>query len=373
MGEARWPVVRHLMCRVRHIDIMSEIVFPNLRTGRLRIGFIPLNDCAPLVMASELGLYGKYGLRVVLERELGWASVRDKVVFGELDGAHAVCGLPFGAASGRHGIPCVAGMVMNQNGNAITLSETICQSGCRSASSIKRFITSRSNRKLTLGIVSRFSSHSLLLNEWLRRGGIDVETDVNIVVVPPSQMPDHLEKGNIDGFCAGEPWNTIAISQGSGRCVATSSDIFDGHPEKVLMVQERFASEREEEYISMIAAVLEACQYCQSKENQAHVISTLVKGGYIRIKESVLENSFSSRLLVPDNVSHSRNFTDYSGEGVNEPSDAKESWILDHLEESGAMPANRSGSWAMRGRVFRDDLFSKAQSLCRQAATAVTA
>ena len=177
-------------------------------------------------MAHELGLFRKFGLNVSLSRELGWATIRDKIIYGELDAAHAVAGLPFAVSLGLGSIQCecVTGLVLCLQGNAITLSQDLWLRGVRDAGGLHReILRSRGRRTFTFGVAFPFSSHNFLLRQWLLSGGIQPDRDVRIVVVPPPQMFANLEAGNLDGYCVGEPWNSVAVKKGAGWCAATIS------------------------------------------------------------------------------------------------------------------------------------------------------
>src|SRR5436190_6084016 len=162
----------------------------------LRLGFVPLADCAPLVMAHELGLFGKYGLKVALQRQLGWATVRDKIIHGELDAAHALAAMPLAATLGLGSIrcECITALVLNLHGNAITLSNDLRKRGVRDAETLrKEIIRSRREKMFTFGAVFPFSSHRHLLRQWLAASGIDPERDVRVAIVPPPQMVANLK------------------------------------------------------------------------------------------------------------------------------------------------------------------------------------
>ena len=180
----------------------------------LRIGFVPLNDSAPLIIAKEVGLFSKYGLSVELSRELGWATIRDKIIFGELDAAHALAAMPVATTFGIGSIACetLTGLVLNLNGNAITLSNEMWNRGVRDLKALRHEVfQTRGSRTYTFGVVSPFSSHNFLLRQWLVSGGINPDRDVRIVIVPPPQMYINLKAGHLDGYCVGEPWNSVAV------------------------------------------------------------------------------------------------------------------------------------------------------------------
>ena len=264
----------------------------------LRLGFVPLTDCAPLVMAQELGLFKKYGLRVALSRELGWATIRDKVIHGELDAAHAVAGMPVAATLGLNSAPCdcLTALVLNLHGNAITLSQDLWNRGVRDGATLRAEIAStRGEKTFTFGVVYSFSSHHYLLRNWLTAAGIQPDRDVRIVVVPPPQMVSNLKAGHLDGFCVGEPWNSVAIRAGEGSVVAISAELDPYHPEKVLMVRREFADKRESEHLSLIAALLDACAYCDNPKNHEQIIAVLARPHFVNVPADLLRCGLSGQ------------------------------------------------------------------------------
>lgn len=340
---------------------------PVKKPAPLRVGFVPLNDCAPLVMAQELGLFAKYGVAVELKRELGWATIRDKIIFGELDAAHAVAGMPFATSLGLGSTQCdcVVGIVLSLHGNAITLSRDLWDAGVRDAQTLRAHIGKlRGKNALTLGVVFPSSSHNFLLRQWLTGAGIDPNRDVRIVVVPPPQMFANLKAGNLDGYCVGEPWNSIAIQSRAGWSVAASAQLAPGHPEKVLLVRRKFAEERSREHLALMAALLEACAFCDQWENSEYVASVLSRPEYLNLPATALGRSLCGLFdfgcgrveAVPD-------FHVFNRQDANEPSREKAGWITRSMLQEGLIP-NRAvlESDAVK-RVFRPDLFRQARAL----------
>jgi len=318
-------------------------------------------------MARELGLFEKHGLRVELSREIGWAAVRDKIAHGHLDAAQAVIGLPLAMTLGLGGppIPCVTGLVLNLQGNAITLSNELWELGVRDAKSLRSVISRfRGTRTLTIGVVSSVSSHHFLLRRWVTLGGIDPDNDVRLVVVPPSQVLDSLRAKNLDGFCAGEPWNSLAVAARVGWIATLGSEIFPRHPEKVLLAQREFAEQRAAEYQALIAALLEACEYCQAPENHAHVISVVAGPRCLNRPAECLRPSFSGVFDIGHGRALStRDFLIFSGSDVNEPCAAKGAWALNELRGCGLLPDPVRHAAQVISSVFRYDIYQTAKSL----------
>jgi ABC-type nitrate/sulfonate/bicarbonate transport system substrate-binding protein len=333
----------------------------------LRLGFVPLADCAPLVMARELGLFSKYGLRVRLERELGWATIRDKIIYGELEAAHSLAGMPVAATLGLGSIrcDCLTALVLNLHGNAITLSNELWRAGVRDGASLRtELIRLRHKKTLTFGVVSQSSSHHFLLRQWLTAAGIYPERDVRIVVVPPPQMVVNLKAGHLDGFCVGEPWNSVAVQSRIGWCVTTSAELAPGHPEKVLMVRREFAEKRAEQHLALVAALLEACQFCDAPENHDTVAAMLARPQYVNASPAALHRGLSGQFdfgegrvrTVPD-------FSIFYRNDANEPSSEKAAWVLQLIRASGQCPEPSALNAALGRRVFRPDIFENAVRL----------
>jgi len=207
----------------------------------LTIGFVPMIDCAVLIAAQELGLFEKHGLCVTLSREVGWATVREKLLHEELTAAHAPVSTAFAMRCGIGMVarPCLTGIILSTNGSAITLSRELWEKGVRDPASLKALIDAERNRRIySFGAVLELSTQNYFLRRWLESGGIDPDRDVRIPIVPSPLIHRGMLDGHLDGYCAAEPWNSIAIRDGSGWVAATSAEIDPGQPEKALLVLE---------------------------------------------------------------------------------------------------------------------------------------
>ena len=331
----------------------------------IRLGFVALSDCAPLVMAAELGLFAEHGLDVELHREVGWATVRDKIIYGELDAAQAPAGLVVAASCGLGSVQteCLTGLVLNLHGDAITLSQELWKKGVRDGATLRREITA-SGERLVFGVVHAYSAHSFLLRNWLRAHRIDPERDVRIVVVPPAQVHANLKAGHLDGYCVGEPWNSLAVLSKTGWCVAVSEELAPRHPEKVLMVRRDFAERSEREHLALIAALTEACAFCARPENRERLMETLAQPQYVGVPIHALRMSMAGTFDYGNGrIEKQSSFHIFSGEGVNEPSSDKAQWVVRNLLTSGLVPdpslvpIERAAEW------FRADIFQQAQPL----------
>lgn len=326
----------------------------------VRLGFIALVDAAPLIAAEALGFFDKQDVAVELSREAGWATIREKILYRQLDAAHAIAGLALSLRLGLDGLPCpvIAPFVFNLNGNAITLGMDLWCRGVRDAASLHKLIRS-TQRLLTFGVVARGSSHQFLMRSWLASGGIDPDRDVRLVVLPPTQMAGSLRAGLIDGYCVGEPWNSVAVMNGSGWCPVLSCDLAPGHPEKVLLTTENFAEEHGESLRRVIRALHAACAWCDRKENRSRLVEVLRSSGHLRVEGEVLRLS----LVGPfhDGTGGSRVATDFHifhRHNANEPSAAQAEWLLGEFIRHGLIePARLGAARTAMNDCWRPDLF----------------
>jgi ABC-type nitrate/sulfonate/bicarbonate transport system substrate-binding protein len=339
----------------------------HLRQQPIRLGFTALTDCAPLVMAQELGLFAKYGVEVQLSREVGWATIRDKVIYGELHAAHAPAGMLVAVHCGIGAVQsdCLTGLVLNLHGNAITLSQDLWQRGVRDGSTLRDHITATPDR-LTFGVVYQHSSHSFMLRNWLRAHRIDPERDVQLVVVPPAQVHSNLKAGHLDGYCVGEPWNSLAVMSRTGWVVATSSELEPHHPEKVLMLRRDFAESHQTEHLALIAALVEACRFCDAPENRERVIETLAQADFINAPIQAVRMSLGSTFDYGNGrVEKTGGQHVFHAGNANEPTSEKAQWVIGNLVRSGAVPDPTLIAPDAARSCFRADLFHQALQLIK--------
>lgn len=331
----------------------------------LDIGFVPLTDCAPLVVAKEKGFFAKYGLEEVnLSREPGWKAVMEGVATKRLDAAQMVAGMPLAMTLGFNGnapLPMVAAMVLSRNGNAITMDDRIYNQGVRSLADFKGLIDQTSDTVHTLGIVHPTSMHNLMLRYWLASGGIDPDQDVSLAVIPPPQMVANLTGNNIDGFCSGEPWNSRAVREKLGFVIATDLDIWAGHPEKVLGVREDWAQQHPETHLALLKALLEACEYCDDRRNREEILQLLCQPQYIGVAPEYIRPGFIDAYDngMGEEAKMLLRFNQFYVDRSTCPKLGENLWILTQLArwELTAFPKN----WLeILERVQRNDLYGKA-------------
>src|SRR6478736_2604379 len=225
----------------------------------LKIGFIPLTDCSSVVMASVMEFDRKYGIKIIPTKEASWASVRDKLVNGEIDAAHVLYGLIYGVQMGIGGPKKDMAVLMNLNnsGQAITLSQQLREKGAVDGTTLAALIA-KEKREYTFAQTFPTGTHAMWIYYWLAANGIHPFNDVKSIVVPPPQMVANMRVGNMDGFCVGAPWNNRAIYDKIGFTANTTQEIWKDHPEKTLGCSAEFVQKYPNTARAMTAAILEA-------------------------------------------------------------------------------------------------------------------
>ena len=298
----------------------------------VRIGFIPLTDCASVVMASVLGFDKKYGVKIIPTKEASWAGVRDKLVNGELDMAHVLYGLVYGVHLGLGGPKKDMAVLMslNNNGQAITLSKALADKGAVDGPSLARLMT-REKREFTFAGTFPTGTHAMWMHYWLAAAGINPLSGAKLITVPPPQMVANMRVGNMDGFCVGEPWNQRAIMDGIGVTANTTQDIWRDHPEKTLGTTADFVKKHPNTCRAVMMAVLEASRWIDaSLSNKMKMADTVAEKSYINtgvdaINQRILGRYSNGMGRTWDDPNHMKFFNDGA---VNFPYLSDGMWFL---------------------------------------------
>jgi nitrate/nitrite transport system substrate-binding protein len=284
------------------------------RLPALRIGITPLCDSAPIVIAAERGFFAEEGLRIELSREPSWANVRDKLAAGALDAAHMLAPLPLAATLGVGPLelPMVSALSLGLGGNAVAASSALWQQLQRldpdamaepatRGRALARLVVERRAAglpPLRLGTVFPVSMHSYALRFWLASCGVIPDVDVRLLVVPPPRMVAELEAGAIDGFCAGEPWSSVAVLRGSGAMLLTGHDIWNNAPEKVLAVTRGFAECHPDLHRALLRALLRASVWCEAPEHREELVTLIGRHSGFEVPSAALWPFVSGELRV---------------------------------------------------------------------------
>ncbi|WP_143434364.1 CmpA/NrtA family ABC transporter substrate-binding protein [Hydrogenophaga sp. H7] len=283
----------------------------------VKIGFIPLTDCASVVMASVLGFDKKYGVTIVPTKEASWAGVRDKLVNGELDFAHVLYGLVYGVHMGTAGPKKDMAVLMslNNNGQAITLSKALADKGAVDGPSLARFMAAN-KREYTFAGTFPTGTHAMWMHYWLAAAGINPLSGAKLITVPPPQMVANMRVGNMDGFCVGEPWNHRAIMDGIGITANTTQDLWKDHPEKVLGTTAEFTKKYPNTTRAVMMAVLEASKWIDAGlQNKLKMAETVAQKAYINtgvdaINQRILGRYQNGMGKTWDDPNHMKFFND---------------------------------------------------------------
>ena len=332
----------------------------------IKIGFIPLTDCASVVMASEMGFDKKYGLKITPSKEASWPSVRDKLINGELDAAHVLYGLIYGVQLGIGGPKKDMSILMtlNNNGQGISLSRKLFDKGVTDGASLKTLMD-KEKREYTFAQTFPTGTHAMWLYYWLAANGINPMKDTKVITVPPPQMVANMRVGNMDGYCVGEPWHARAIADKIGFTTITSQAIWKDHPEKVLGTTAEFIERYPNTARAMTAAVLEASKFIDaSKENRTKTAETIAAKSYVNTEVDVIlgrilgqyDNGIGKKWDDPDYMKF------YNNGLVNFPYLSDGMWFLTQQKRWGLLKEHPD-YLAVAKKVNRIDVYKQAATL----------
>ena len=334
---------------------------------RITIGYVPLTDCAPLIVAHEMGLFVRRGLDVRLSREAGWSTVREKMLHGELDAAHAPASMVFEISHGLGvaPVPCLTGLVLAHNGNAIAVSNELYDLGVTDAALLGQVVAHyRGRRRFTFAGVLTYSSQHYLMRRWLRAGGVDPDRDVDMAIVPPPLVAECMEQGHLDGYCVAEPWASVGLLRGTCRCFSLSADFDPMHPEKVFMVRSEFEQDRHEEHVLLLSALIEAARWCDRHANRPALASLLASRPYLGVPVEATRNALIGpyRMGGKDSTSAHQAIV-FSRDDASRPAEAKARWVIQEIRAHGLGQALPQMSQERVRELFREDLYEEALAL----------
>jgi nitrate/nitrite transport system substrate-binding protein len=262
----------------------------------IKIGFIALTDAASVIMADKLGYYAKRGLNVEVVKQASWPATRDALLNGDIDAAHCLFGMPFSVATGITGKAGTSdlqiAMVLNENGQAITLEKKLAAAGYADLDKAKAAING--GKGYTFAMTFPGGTHDVWLRYWLLAQGIDLSVP-KIIPIPPPQMVANMKVGNMNGYCVGEPWGAVAVQQGIGFTTIATQDIWRNHPEKALVVNSKFASSRKDELKQVMGAVLDASKWLDVLPNRKEAAIGIGTPAYVNAKPEDIEGRLMGR------------------------------------------------------------------------------
>ena len=343
-------------------------------TGTIRLGFLPLVDAALRILARELGFAEEEGIDLQLVRDMSWATVQDRLLYGHSDAAHMVAPLAIATTLGlgRPAVPLSVPFVLGLNGNAITLAPDLAaqvttvggpgnmmqigQRFCALAGERKA-----AGRKLRLGVVHRFSSHNYMLRYWLRATGTDPGEDVEIVTIAPPFAADALASGEVDGICVGAPWNSVAVERGTGVVVATTSQIWRRGVEKVLAVKRQRLEQERELFDPLLRALYRAGEAFVDPERLEQVAAIMARPEYLDGSADAIRRVVQDLVLFARGYDpvHIPDFMFQHREAANFPWVSQAAWLYAQMVRAGHAKPCRA-DYQLSQSVFRPDIYRSA-------------
>ena len=359
----------------------SSVALP-VEKQHLDLGYVALTDSAPLIVAERLGIFQKWGLEVELRQQPSWATIRDRLQGGLLDAAQLLAPMPLAARLGlnRHSSKLISAMNLSYNGNAVTLSLDLFDqikalNGGQAPSFplashwLQQIIEYRNDLfapKLKLACVYPYSCHYYQLHDWLTSARINVEQDIELLFIAPGDMTQALQENHIDGFCAGNPWNTKAVRDNLGVTVLTSNDVWPETPEKVLAVTEQWQQQYPNTYLALVAAIQQACDWLATPANRFE--AALMLQPYINEPINVLAPSLVGSCLTQAPC-HNRYMPDllrFKAQDNNQPSTEQGLFLLDKMRATGHCHEEVKFNLELINKVYRHDLYQDAMGLLNQ-------
>ncbi|WP_156840805.1 ABC transporter substrate-binding protein [Novosphingobium aquimarinum] len=345
-------------------------------TNELAIGFLPLVDACLPILAAEHGFAEAEGLSLRLVRDMSWATVLDRLLYGHSDAAHMVAPLAIATTlgRGRPAQPLSVPFVLGLNGNAVTLRPEIAQAirpergiGDPKAlgAALRTIALERkaAGHPLRFGVVHRYSSHNYMLRYWLAACGIRPDQDVEITTVAPPFCADALAQGEVDGICVGEPWNSVAVEQGAGEIVLATAQIWRRGVEKVLAMREAVLEEKRDQIHRLIRALCKAAAHFVDPANFEINSRVLARPEYIDGSPELIRRAISDRILVArgGELAHYPDFMFQYREAATFPWVSQAEWLYTQMVRWDGTPFDAQEA-AKAAAVFRPDVYREALS-----------
>jgi nitrate/nitrite transport system substrate-binding protein len=331
-------------------------------TKTIRFGIIALTDCAPIVMAHELGYFKKFGIESVISKEASWAVIRDKLSLGENQATHMLIGMPLASSMGLAGSPVkpmVIPWLLNRNGQAITLNNKLKQAGVRKPADVKPLAekAKASGEPLAFAMTFPPGTHAMWMRYWLAAGGVHPDKDVSLITIPPPQMVANMKVDKMDGFCVGEPWNNRAIEDGIGFTVITTQQMWKDHPEKVCAFTEEFATKNPKTVKAILKALHLASVDLDKMENRPKFAEVISRPAYINCPPAIILERLLGKYEYGDGrVEQDPFYMIYSNRNCNYPHQIYAQWWLTQFRRWG-MTKGAPDYAGIPKRVMRSDLY----------------
>lgn len=338
----------------------------------LTAGFLPLLDSVLLVLAQEKGFAAEEDLDLHLVRETSWANIRDRAAIGHFDVAQMLAPMPLAASLGLTPIatPIIAPVVLGLGNNAITVSADLWQAmadqgapgdlAAGPAGAALARVVAASSRKLRFGVVHQTSSHNYELRYWLAASGIVPDRDIEIVVLPPPLLPDALGTGGIDGYCVGEPWNSIGVATKGARMVTVKASIWQSSPDKVVGMRAAWADEHPDLVSAVVRAIYRAGVWCGDPANHPEAARIMAAPAYLDTSSEIVSRALTGRFDIGGgSMRHVPDHFIPHASAANFPWKSHALWYYSQMVRWGEVEAS-AANMAIAAASFRPDLYRAA-------------
>jgi nitrate/nitrite transport system substrate-binding protein len=350
---------------------------PEVTTAKL--GFIALTDSAPLIVAKEKGFFDKYGMTdVEVVKQASWGTTRDNLVLGSqgdgIDGAHILSPMPYliseGLVTDGKKVPMYILARLNVNGQGISVASTYKDMGVQLDSALLKSSVDQAKsggNQMKFAVTFPGGTHDLWMRYWLAAGGINPDTDVSTIVVPPPQMVANMKTGTMDAFCVGEPWNAQLINQNVGYSALTTGQLWKDHPEKAFAMRADWVDQHPKATLALLKAVQEAQIWCE--ENKDEMVSIISKRAWFGVPAADIQDRLKGKFDFGDGrvEENSPLVMKFWADNASYPYKSHDLWFLTEDMRWGYVPAG-TDTQALVDRVNREDLWQEAAKAIGQEA-----
>lgn len=332
----------------------------------LKFGFIALTDCSPIVVAAEKGYFKEFGINPTVTKGASWAAIRDSLGSGDIQASHLLFGIPFASTMGLGGSPkkpMVIPWIMNRNGQAISLNNTFKGKVAADPKALKPFVDDAKKKGTPLTFAMTFppGTHAMWIRYYLAAGGINPDTDVSLITVPPPQMVANMKVGKMDGFCVGEPWGAQTIAQGIGYTSVTTQDIWKDHPEKVCGFLAEFADKNPKTVKAVLKALNKASLFLADVGNRKEACDLVGKTTYINCPPDQILGRMQGHIDYGDGrkVEDQEYCMTFSKRNCNYPQTMYGKWWLSQFRRWGMVTGAPDYDGVVK-QVMRPDIYEEA-------------
>ena len=331
----------------------------------LKIGMIALTDCSPFVVGAEKGFFAKYGLNVTIAKQASWAAIRDALSVGDIQATHMLIGMPLASTMGLLGSPkkpMVAPWIINRNGQAITLKADLKGKVAADPKALKPLVdeAKAAGTPMTFAMTFPPGTHAMWMRYYLAAGGINPDSDVSLVTIPPAQMIANMQVGKMDGFCVGEPWNARAIADEIGFTSITTQEIWKDHPEKVCAFTAEFADKNPKTVKAVLKGLHDASVWLDDLGNRPEQCKIVSAANYINCPEDIILGRMLGKYDYGDGrTTQDPNYMIFHDRNCNYPQTKYAKWFLSQYYRWGMIEAGVDYQ-AIAQQVMRPDLYEEA-------------